>query len=164
MGYAPCCQPPKGVPGDTYLVSRRLFGRHFGDQEGVGEDEVEDSPPRNVAPDPGAPTQEEIDEHNIDHVPFRCWCEHCVRGRGLGEQHRAGPCSAVAIVAFDYLFITRGGVKTRKELGGAEILLKILVVKDSKGKSIWAYIYSISLRLLDSRYSGLKQFFLKNSS
>ena len=34
-----------------------------------------------VAPDPGQPTQAEIDEHEVDHSPFRPWCEACCKGR-----------------------------------------------------------------------------------
>ena len=90
-------------------------------------DTEEDSAPRIVAPDPGAPTDQEIEDHRIDHIPYRCWCEHCVRGRGTGEQHRGGPCTAISTFAFDYLFVTKQGVKTRLELRDAEILLKILV-------------------------------------
>ena len=34
-------------------------------------------------------TQEEIDQHNVSHLPFRSWCPHCVRGRGncMAHQH-----------------------------------------------------------------------------
>ena len=28
--------------------------------------------------------------HELTHVPFRSWCEHCVRGRGEGVRHEAG--------------------------------------------------------------------------
>ena len=24
------------------------------------------------------PRQEEVDEHNVNHIPFRSWCTHCV--------------------------------------------------------------------------------------
>ena len=36
--------------------------------------------PKRVA-DPKMPTQAEIDEHNLTHMPYRSWCIHCVRGR-----------------------------------------------------------------------------------
>ena len=32
--------------------------------------------------DPRLPTEAEVDEHNLTHLPFRNWCPHCVRGRG----------------------------------------------------------------------------------
>ena len=56
-----------------------------GEIEEIPEDEAEDLLPRRSSPDPGRPTQEEIDEHMIDHLPFRSWCEECVKGRGTGE-------------------------------------------------------------------------------
>ena len=31
---------------------------------------------------PCVPSQEAIDRHNINHLPFRSWCSCCVRGRG----------------------------------------------------------------------------------
>ena len=58
----------------------------------VGSDELEaEAAPRRTAPDPGQPTREEVDEHRVDHYPYRSWCEFCVKGRGSGEQHRRGP-------------------------------------------------------------------------
>ena len=34
---------------------------------------------RNIG-DPRLPTQKEVDEHNLTHVPYRNWCPHCVKG------------------------------------------------------------------------------------
>ena len=36
--------------------------------------------------DPGVPTQAEVDEHNMTHLPYRS-CTHCVRGRGEAHPH-----------------------------------------------------------------------------
>ena len=65
-----------------------LFGdegpEHLGQGETIelqNESEEEDSAPRRTAPDPGEPTAEEVAEHRVDHVPYRSWCSHCVRGR-----------------------------------------------------------------------------------
>ena len=30
---------------------------------------------------PGAPSQDERDAHDLTHIPFRPWCNACVRGR-----------------------------------------------------------------------------------
>ena len=59
-----------------------------GPVEEIAEDEAEDVAPKIISPDQGMPTQEEIDEHEVDHMPFRQWCEECMKGRGAGEQHR----------------------------------------------------------------------------
>ena len=53
--------------------------------EGEGDiielsDEEEECAPRRVAPDPGDPTSDEREDHNVDHLPFRSWCDACVEG------------------------------------------------------------------------------------
>ena len=56
--------------------------------------------------DPKLPTQAEIDEHNLTHLPFRNWCRHCVRGKGRSADHRvdARP-DGMAEVHMDYCFM-----------------------------------------------------------
>ena len=71
-------------------------------------DAEEDCEETKVFPDPGMPSQSEIDEHNATHHPYRSWCEFCVKARGEGEHHTAGPVSGVPVIAFDHLFITNG--------------------------------------------------------
>jgi len=38
--------------------------------------------------DPKLPSQSEVDEHMMTHLPYRNWCEHCVKGRGRQMDHR----------------------------------------------------------------------------
>ena len=104
------------------------------------EESEDDCAPKRTAPDPGAPTQQQIDDHEIDHVPYRCWCEACVAGRGIGDQHRAGPESTVPVISFDYLLVTKKGIKLKGQAQPGEVLLKILVVKDSMSKVISAHV------------------------
>ena len=33
------------------------------------------------------PDQEEVDEHNTNHIPFRSWCTHRVRGKAVNQSH-----------------------------------------------------------------------------
>ena len=76
----------------------------------------EDCGPKRVAPDPGMPTQSEVDDHNVDHLPFRSWCVSCVEGKATGEQHRSdGPEGQVSRFAFDYMFVTRDRLILREE-------------------------------------------------
>ena len=131
-----------------------LAGDVEGSCEGAGPEEAqgaeesetdshEEALPKVVARDPGAPTQAEIDEHNVDHIPYRSWCECCVMGRGTGEQHRAGPESRVPIIAFDYLFISQAKLVTKSEIDEEEAkkaLIKILIVKDTKSKATFAHV------------------------
>ena len=89
------------------------------------------------------PTQSERDDHEVDHQPYRSWCEECVEGRGTGEQHKSsGEPSDIAILAFDYLYVTRSKVLTREQSNKVpteDIILKILVVKDLKPKAVFAH-------------------------
>ena len=38
--------------------------------------------------DPGRPTRQERIEHSVLHYPFRSWCKHCLRGKGISGPHR----------------------------------------------------------------------------
>ena len=100
---------PEEHAGDGQLETGDLFGEAGdGEAEGLPEDladeDAEDLESKNMSPDPGAPSQEEIDEHEVDHMPYRSWCEECVKGRGTGESHKTSKTeSKVPVVAFDYL-------------------------------------------------------------
>ena len=51
------------------------------------------------------PTEAEVREHNLIHVPYRSWCVHCVRGRGQSAEHRrqeSRPEGAVPELRLDY--------------------------------------------------------------
>ena len=71
------------------------------------EEEVE---PLKLSPDPGQPTEEELEAHRSGgHQPYRCWCKFCVMGRGLGEQHRSRPASTIPRIGIDYVFLSEKG-------------------------------------------------------
>ena len=36
---------------------------------------------------PTQPTDKEIEEHELTHLPFRKWCKECVQGRGMQAPH-----------------------------------------------------------------------------
>ncbi len=38
-------------------------------------------------PEPLQLSREEVDEHDLTHLPFRSWCRHCVRGKGRAADH-----------------------------------------------------------------------------
>ena len=76
----------------------RLFGEHKED------DDEEEADERRVMRDPGQPSAKEMEEHRIDHWPYRSWCPFCVRGRATGKQHRSrSEECAVPTFGFDYL-------------------------------------------------------------
>ena len=66
--------------------------------------EGEDCEDTRVMHDPGQPTEREIEEHRVDHMLYRSWCPHCVKGRGVGKPHRARRNEqTMPVFGFDYL-------------------------------------------------------------
>ena len=65
-----------------------------GEAEGAGgreeSDEWEEFGNRKVVRkhDPRQPSQQEKEEHEMTHLPFRSWCRHCIMGRGREEDCR----------------------------------------------------------------------------
>ena len=82
----------------------------------------EDVEPLKIAPSPIQPSQADIEEHRLTHVPYRSWCPECVEGRGLGEQRgrHAGRAHEIPVVGIDYFYITEHGPQIRSELTSAE--------------------------------------------
>ena len=136
---------------DSLSPRRGIFSENLDDSDLTGEGEVieigeeesseEECAPRRVAQEPRPSTAQEREDHRIDHLPFRCWCEFCIVGRATGEQHRACPAGSIPTIAFDYLILTKSGIHRPDSVEeGEEILGKILVVKNTKGKSISAHV------------------------
>ena len=103
------------------------------DEEGEGNEGTR--PMMRRAPDD--PTQEEIDEHNVDHGVFRSWCPHCVKGRAAAYGHRKGKNKSkrlVPVVSIDYMFMTDR--QNKEEESGSPIL----VIKDEEQKLGWAHV------------------------
>ena len=53
------------------------------------------------------PTAEEIELHEVAHVPFRSWCKFCIMGKGVASAHHIGAStdSLVPIIIVDYAFM-----------------------------------------------------------
>ena len=56
--------------------------------------------------DPRRPTLEEVEEHELTHIPYRNWCAICVRCKGKDLDHRKAveEDRGVSEYAFDYCF------------------------------------------------------------
>ena len=167
-----------GKDEDGDLFGEARDGEADGQQEEISDGEAEDMAPKKIAPDPGMPSPEEIEEHEVDHVPYRRWCEECVRGRGTGEPH--GPSDgahSVPVVEFDYLFVTNKEIYRREELDDEAMkkaAVKILVVKDRKGKAIFAHVvpqkgvdvdgYSVARLVDDIKWLGYTKLLLRSDN
>ena len=71
---------------------RRSEGEEGGDDSGDGRaseaaSDEEGGVPIQL-PNPRTPTRQEREEHEATHLPYRSWCEHCVRGKGRRRGHR----------------------------------------------------------------------------
>ena len=82
---------------------------------------------------PTAPTKNEIEEHEITHFPPRDWCQHCVAGYGISNQHRASKETDEdklgITVGLDYCFMHEG----ERETG----VSPILIMYDENRKALW---------------------------
>mgnify|MGYP002809105956 CR=1 FL=1 len=89
--------------GDASL-RKMLFDTENGDDgeeisiDAGADTEVE---PVKIAADLGMPTDRQVEEHLMTHIPFRAWCRWCVLGRGRGLQHRARTGPAIPIIGLD---------------------------------------------------------------
>ena len=50
---------------------------------------LEDINPTRIIRNPLNPSKEERERHNINHCPYRSWCDVCVEGRGKEDPHYA---------------------------------------------------------------------------
>ena len=58
---------------------------------------------------PPTVSKDEYDNHMITHLPFRSWCDHCVRGKTREDDHPTRPSEPleVAKLSLDYCFFGR---------------------------------------------------------
>ncbi len=66
---------------------------------------------------PPTPTQQEIYEHRVSHLPYRSWCPECVEAFGRERGHRKQEESrSIPLVSCDYMYLTKNGMFAREEL------------------------------------------------
>ena len=127
-----------------------------GDEINIKDDIEEEAEDVKMAPDPGQPSDKQVELHRRSHIPYRCWCKWCVLGRGRGIPHRRKSDPMIAIIGLDYFFITGSGVKTRDELKEFEAspegkqkldearrrgeVVKCIVIRCAKTKAIMAHV------------------------
>ena len=100
------------------------------DQEDAAINEEDFNWNTNLRParDPCQPTIKEREEHEALHMPYRAWCAHCVRGRGVSSHHvmrkdyPEDSDQRAPVVGMDYAFLGKDGEKTNP----------IIVARDSR--------------------------------
>ena len=106
--------------------------------------QCEENEARKVLPTTVLPSQAEIDEHWLDHLPCRSWCGTCVSGRGRERPHlRTHGKRKIPTLAFDYCFLSKEGAFSRDEwarMPEDAQGTKILVVREIVSKSTFAHV------------------------
>ena len=88
-------------------------------------------------PSPDMPTASELDDHLIDHLPYRDWCDCCVEAFGRERSHRTSGGHPrerrVPVLHLDYMFLTKKGLIAQREILEEERAgaLTVLVMYDA---------------------------------
>jgi hypothetical protein len=91
--------------------------------------------------DPRRPTEREVEEHNLMHLPYRNWCPVCVRAKGKDSDHRKSLDEerGLAEFSFDYCFPVgdldhRITILVGRERSTGMTMASTIPSKGSKGK------------------------------
>ena len=64
------------------------------------------------------PSQKELEEHWISHLPYRNWCRHCISGRGQNDHHRKQlqkEEQEVPTISIDYAYLGEADMRNTDE-------------------------------------------------
>ena len=144
-------------PFDENLVDEE---EQRGDRAEAYEDMQDDNQEREGVVAPGErarplpqPSRQEVQEHELTHIPYRSWCVHCVRRAGRSDAHRRrarqdeeGREQHMTIWSIDYAFmIDNGDLCTREEMervGWDKTRDTVLVSEDLATGGIRAHLVS----------------------
>ena len=100
----------------------------------VAEAEISHNVTKKVASQPYAPSQREKELHEISHVPYRSWCQHCVAGKAADMPHKKQIVHEehIPVIEFDYNFVGDRSLDDQK--------VTMLVAIDSVHSSLTAPI------------------------
>ena len=161
-----------GVVQDWVDGCDKLFA---GEEVDADTFDSEDVQPLQKFTTPELPSRAIIEEHRIDHWPYRSWCEECCEGHGRERGH-GNVDHKIAMISIDYAFMTKKGpvVDQGEEGWDDPECLKILVVKDSKSGSVFAHgifrkgidekRFAVDMVVRDVLYFGYPQVLLKSDN
>ena len=86
--------------GSTNFEEKATFKEHL---ESDDEDNQQAIKARATAA-PKQPTQQEVQEHNLTHMPYRNWCPICVQGKGRSTSHLQ-QTSRKPIIQVDFAYL-----------------------------------------------------------
>ena len=130
-------RPKRRLPKKQRRKIEKLTQRDFVDGNelnGIDDEEEEEAVTAKGLPDVCMPSIEEINAHNLTHVPFRDWCPYCVQGKAVSYPHvkKKKDESDVAVISSDY-----AGLKHREPEEGQN---PIIVMVDRKTKMKYAHV------------------------
>jgi len=129
------------------------------DEQGQERERVEVK----VRKDPGEPTKEEINRHNVTHLPYRSWCPICVKAKGKIRAHLGRHKlleEELPTVSADYFYMG---------MEGEEGTVPMIIIKDLHTKCIFTHVirekgpeeYIVRRFVEDLRLLGYKRLILK---
>ena len=86
-----CCGQESLGSARKEFVDRNVLPIAVAGEVPLGDELVdaeEETEPRDSLPTPELPSQSEIDDHNVDHCPYRSWCRFCVEGGAREMAHK----------------------------------------------------------------------------
>ena len=98
-GFSPA---GRGIEPESVRPEKRtrIMGAVDENHQERWESEAEEEAEQRTLDIPDPPTKEEYERHQATHIPFRCWCEYCVRGKAKSgkrwekkEEQRGTGCS-----------------------------------------------------------------------
>ena len=82
----------------------------------IESEEKHDAEPLRTMKSPIMPSKAEIEDHKIDHFPYREWCDECVEGMGRERVHlHTRSHEREAVVSIDYMFVTNDGIFSEED-------------------------------------------------
>ena len=99
---------------------------------------------------PITPSSLEVQIHERNHLPFRNWCHHCIRGRAKDDPHLKKELDKdreVVKISIDYFFMHEKEDKDRPASVEGEGL-PMLIMKGSPHKEIFAFAVPKKLSLI----------------
>ena len=103
------------------------------------------------------PSQEEVEKHNLTHLPYRNWCPHCLKGRGKEAPHHrsVGGHGELPEVSLDYCFPSREGgtgsliILAAKERHSKMTMATVVPTKTTgsfAANRVWAFLREIGCK------------------
>ena len=98
--------------------------REPGNEKDEDEEQEEEHQKARAIASPDLPSRREVEDHNLTHIPFRCWCNHCTRGRGRSSAHKRRHHEgeeveerSVTTYSIDHKYLTEEGNAEERDAG-----------------------------------------------